>query len=304
MALRFAWLGLGLLRLRRYQPHSHAFDGGKGVAGVLISDEISSPVTFGFFRPVVLLPRGFTNMAAPLREAILCHELLHVSRHDWLFTVAEEAVRAVLWFHPAIWWLLSEIQLAREQVVDQAVIRMTGSREPYVDALLAVAGARPQLDLSPAPLFLRRRHLKQRVVSILKEVPMTRRKSLSALTAGLGLMAAACWFVTGAIPLTAAPDAPPKIKIGGNVAQANLISNPKPLYPPEAKRARIQGTVRLDIEVAPDGTVKDISVADGPPELIQSAVDAVKQWVYRPTLLNGEPVAVLTTVDVHYTLSQ
>jgi TonB family protein len=261
-------------------------------------------VTFGFFRPVVLLPKGFMDLAAAVREAILCHELLHVSRHDWLFTVAEEAVRAVLWFHPAIWWLLGEIQLAREQVVDHAVIRRTGSREKYVDALLAIAGAKPQLDLSPAPLFLRKRHLKQRVVSILKEVSVNRRRSVSALAAGLGLVAAACWFVTGAIPLTAADAPPPKIRIGGNVQQANLISQPKPAYPADAKRDRIQGTVTLDVEIAEDGTVRDISSAQGPPELIQSAVDAVKQWVYRPTLLNGQPVAVVTTVDVRYTLTQ
>ena len=87
-----------------------------------------------------------------------------MARRDWLFTVAEELVRAVFWFHPAIWWLLGEIQLAREQAVDRRVIEITQSRDPYMDALLAMAGARPQLDLAPAPLFLRKRHLKQRVV--------------------------------------------------------------------------------------------------------------------------------------------
>ena len=58
-----------------------------------------------------------------MQEAILCHELLHVRARDWLFTVAEELVRAIFWFHPAIWWLLGEISLAREQVVDREVVR-------------------------------------------------------------------------------------------------------------------------------------------------------------------------------------
>jgi TonB family protein len=309
MLLRFAWLALGLLRLHSYKLRSQALEGQSTstvpAASIRISDEISSPVTFGFFRPVVLLPKGFEDLTAPVREAILAHELLHVRRRDWLFTVAEETIRAVLWFHPAIWWLLGEIQLAREQVVDHAVIRMTGSREKYVDALLAVAGAKPQLDLSPAPLFLRRRHLKQRVVSILKEVSVNRRKSISALAAGVGFMVAMCWFVTGAIPLTAqdAPP-PPKIRVGGNVQQANLVNKTVPAYPAEAKEARIQGTVTLDVEIAPDGKVRDISLVSGPPELVQSAIDAVKQWVYKPTLLNGQPVAVVTTVEVNYTLSQ
>jgi protein TonB len=134
---------------------------------------------------------------------------------------------------------------------------------------------------------------------------MNRRKSISALVAGLSVVAAACWFITGAIPLTAA-DAPPppKVRVGGNVAQANLISQPKPVYPADAKRDRIQGTVTLEVEIAEDGTVRDITSAQGPQELIQSAVDAVKQWVYRPTLLNGQAVAVVTTIDVRYTLSE
>jgi protein TonB len=118
-------------------------------------------------------------------------------------------------------------------------------------------------------------------------------------------MVAMCWFVTGAIPLTAqdAPP-PPKIRVGGNVQQANLVNKTVPAYPAEAKEARIQGTVTLDVEIAPDGKVRDISLVSGPPELVQSAIDAVKQWVYKPTLLNGQPVAVVTTVEVNYTLSQ
>lgn len=129
---------------------------------------------------------------------------------------------------------------------------------------------------------------------------MNRRKSLS----GLAVMVAASWFIVGAIPLNAA-DAPPPppIRVGGNVQQANIVSKPVPVYPAEAKAAHIQGTVTLDVEIAEDGTVRAITSAQGPQELIQSAVDAVKQWVYKPTLLNGQPVAVVTTVDVRYTLA-
>jgi TonB family protein len=295
---RLAWLALGLLRLSRYRRASEPFDG----ESVRISPHVSNPVTFGFFRPVILLPVDFPRMDASVREAILCHERLHVKRRDWLFTLAEEGIRAVFWFHPAIWWVLGEIQLAREQVVDRAVIETTGMPDRYVDALLSVAGA-AQLDLAPAPLFLRRRHLKKRVFSLLKEVRMSKTRSLSALAAGLGMVAAACWFVTGAIPLTAAPE-PQKIVIGGNVQQSKLISQPKPVYPPDAKAARIQGTVTLNVDIAADGKVKDVSVISGPPELVRSAVEAVSQWVYSTTLLNGEPVEVTTTVDVNYTLQQ
>jgi protein TonB len=94
------------------------------------------------------------------------------------------------------------------------------------------------------------------------------------------------------------------IRVGAKVAQANRLSSVDPVYPPEAKRDGIQGTVTLAITIDKEGHVSNVAVSSGPPELLRSAVDAVKQWVYRPTLLNGEPVTVLTTVDVNYTLSQ
>src|SRR3954463_16569819 len=89
------------------------------------------------------------------------------------------------------------------------------------------------------------------------------------------------------------------IRVGGNVAEANCVSKVNPVYPAEAKQQRIQGTVRLEIIIDKLGHVSQTSVVSGPPELIQSAADAVQQWVYKPTLLNGEPVFVQTTVDIN-----
>jgi periplasmic protein TonB len=94
------------------------------------------------------------------------------------------------------------------------------------------------------------------------------------------------------------------IRVGGNVQQANLISRVDPVYPVEAKQNRIQGTIKLEVTIDKEGHVASVSVVSGPTELIRSATDAVQQWVYKPTLLNGEPVSVLTTVDVNYTLAQ
>ena len=98
------------------------------------------------------------------------------------------------------------------------------------------------------------------------------------------------------------PDAP--IRVGGNVMQVNLIQQVPPVYPPDAKQNRIQGEVKLEVTIGKDGHVAEATPASGPPELTQSAVDAVLQWVYKPTLLNGQPATVLTTVSVNYTLSQ
>jgi protein TonB len=99
--------------------------------------------------------------------------------------------------------------------------------------------------------------------------------------------------------------APPgSIRVGGNVQQANLVSKITPVYPPLAKQARIQGTVSLYALIGKDGHIEDLSVIQGHPLLVQATLDAVQDWVYKPTLLNGNPVEVLTQIDVNFTLSQ
>jgi len=122
--------------------------------------------------------------------------------------------------------------------------------------------------------------------------------------------------IIGSVPSAAPPPPPPpkkeepkpvtpqRIRIGGSVQQAKLIRQIRPNYPPLAKQARISGTVELKAIIAKDGTIQDLKVIRGHPLLVQAALDAVKQWIYQPTLLNGEPVEVETTVDVNFTLSQ
>ena len=99
------------------------------------------------------------------------------------------------------------------------------------------------------------------------------------------------------------PDGTKRITIGGNVQQAKLISQPRPVYPPLAKQARISGVVHLAAVIGKEGNVIDLTVISGHPLLIPSAIEAVKNWVYQTTLLNGEPVEVSTQIDVNYTLS-
>jgi TonB family protein len=262
-------------------------------ADIRVSDAISSPVTFGFLHPAILLPANFSELDVTVQEAILCHEILHVRRRDWLFTLAEELIRSIFWFHPAIWWLLGEIGLAREQVVDRQVVELTRSRDQYVDALLAIAGAKPRLDLAPAPLFLRRRHLKQRVVSIMKEVRMSKMRSVSSLAAGLGIMALACWFVTATFPLAAAPqmvaDGPGvTVDAGGTVLHRSGI-----VYPDAARRNRVQGVVRVEASIDSSGNVVDTRVLSGPIELRRAAQQSVLTWHFATdTSMNTRQVTI------------
>jgi len=108
-----------------------------------------------------------------------------------------------------------------------------------------------------------------------------------------------------AAPSADASGAPPqRIRVGGGVQQTKLISQPHPTYPLEAKQAHIQGVVQLSATIAKDGTVRNPEVISGHPMLVQAALDAVRQWVYQPTLLNGQPVEVVTQIDVSFTLAQ
>jgi periplasmic protein TonB len=93
-----------------------------------------------------------------------------------------------------------------------------------------------------------------------------------------------------------------RIRQGGNVQQAKLINQIKPNYPPLARQTRISGTVRLHAIIGKDGTVQSLTLESGHPLLVQAALDAVKQWRYQPTLLNGVPVEVDTTIDVVFSL--
>ena len=95
---------------------------------------------------------------------------------------------------------------------------------------------------------------------------------------------------------------PKRIRVGGNVAKARLVSQVSPQYPSLARQARIQGTVKLSVVISKDGSIQKLEVMSGHPLLVPSALAAVKQWRYKPTLLNGEAVEVLTNADVNFTL--
>jgi protein TonB len=117
--------------------------------------------------------------------------------------------------------------------------------------------------------------------------------------------------IIGGLPAAAPPKAPPPPpkpvgpqRVGGKIQAASLVNQVRPTYPPLAKMARQQGTVRFEATISKEGTIQDLKVLPGaPPLLVQAATEAVKQWRYKPLLLNGEPVEVLTTIDVNFSLT-
>jgi protein TonB len=103
-------------------------------------------------------------------------------------------------------------------------------------------------------------------------------------------------------PVAVEPPTREPLHVGGDIQAARIITRVIPTYPLMAKQSRISGTVRLLGVIAKDGTVQKLQVVSGHPFLARAALDAVRQWVYRPTLLNGEPIEVITPIDVIFTL--
>ena len=118
--------------------------------------------------------------------------------------------------------------------------------------------------------------------------------------------------VLGAFPYPLAAPPPPsvprtsnrvhRVRLGGGIQPASLISQLKPQYPPLARQAGIQGTVVLEAVISKEGTIINLKVISGHPWLIPPALNAVRQWKYKPTLLNNEPVEVLTNITVNFSL--
>ncbi len=109
--------------------------------------------------------------------------------------------------------------------------------------------------------------------------------------------------VLGGIPSAAPPPPPQKpIRVSSGVQAAKVIRKVNPTYPPIARQARIQGVVRLEAIIAKDGSIQNLRVIQGHPLLVQTALQAVRQWRYAPTLLNDQPVEVITYIDVIFKL--
>ena len=302
---RAAWLAIGAFGLRRLRRDARPLDplpesvrdaqrqtGTE--AGMYVSERISGPITYGVLRPVVVFPPSVAAMPAHVQTAIACHELIHVRRRDWLQEIVEEGVRCALWFHPAIWWLIGRIQLAREEVVDQAAIRLTDSKERYVESLLAVAVAQSRVTFTPASSFLRRHLLKKRVARILQESTMTTRRLIASLTASAAALALATAFAVRSFPLEAQgretpTGAPIQLIRGGD----QLVHGELPEYPERAVERKVEGDVVVDMSLNDRGEVSDARVLSGPDELRKAALEAVLRWHYSPVLSSTDVQATL-----------
>lgn len=291
--LRFAWLIAGLWRLRRLRLEAHRIAAPianyEHAVEWYVSGRVAGPVTFGWLRPSILLPEHICSMPPEMQFAVAWHELLHVERRDWLFVMAEETIRSVLWFHPAAWYALSQAQLAREQLVDGEVVAATRDQAGYLEALVAVAARNSGADLAPAPLFLKKRQLAIRVAAILKEAPMSKFKILTrALLASTVIFATAITLAVF-VPFEGQAQMLPDSSGITVDPGAELLHRTALLY---TNSQHGKGTVVADLSVNAKGEVTDAHVVSGPDDLRKLVLSNVLEWHYAPTA----PPSVRATV--------
>src|SRR5256884_497940 len=394
---------------------------------------LAMPLTWGIFRPVIVLPSDATDWPEDRRRIVLSHELAHIARNDWLLQISAELTRAIYWFHPLVWLAAAQLRQESEGACDDAVLLSGIAPSHYASQLLDLARTlkNSHHGWSTALAIARPTNLERRFIAMLN--PNLDRGGISRRTGLVLKVAALCLLLPlaalrlpgqnlsgkftgtildpsgGAVPNativmtnhkanTCAPSLalPPctvdmttsdadgnfvfkalpageyemkvlkpgfatylapqvvldpgrdlamtaklnigstnetvdvqaegsaksaaaaqaleaeakskatRIRIGGNVEAAKVITKVQPIYPESAKDAGVQGTVLLHAVVGMDGRPLQLQVLNSQinPDLARASVEAVSQWRYQPTLLNGEPVEIDTTIQVKFSLAR
>ncbi|HTJ29231.1 MAG TPA: M56 family metallopeptidase [Acidobacteriaceae bacterium] len=290
--------------------------------GVAVSSSLRSPMTIGLSRRWLLLPTAFLNEVSEAElEAACAHECAHMRRNDFAKNLLYSLLALPVTFHPLAWRTLAGIRESRELICDALAASALTNQKRYARSLLRLAERltsaamrEPRtmhaIGIFDANIFERRimrlTHPTLPVRGLRRFVTI----ALCALSATAICASALAWRAEINPQATSEtnPDAAKSkhvkhVLISSSVAQGNLVTKTNPVYPKEAKENRIEGAVILQAVIGKDGAIKELRVKDGPKELQKSALDAVRQWKYRPYLLNGDPVEVETTINVVYSLA-
>lgn len=289
LALR---LIVGIARALRITRSARLID------GILYSDHASTPLTWGLFDATIVLPDYAIDWTDAQRDLVLRHEHGHVARYDWLWHMIASVITAVFWFHPLVW--IANLQLRREAeaAVDDLVLSSGAAPADYASRLLDVAR---HLSGVPAPAaaipMLSKPELETRVENILDP---DRRRSKAGFAARWAIILAAATLL---FPIALVHAQNKIYKIGKDVSQPSVAYKEEPEYTPEAKDAKIEGTVELRIEITETGIPENIRVTRSlDAGLDANAAFAVSHWRFNPAMKDGKPVAVYATIQVSFHL--
>ncbi|MCE5310340.1 MAG: M56 family metallopeptidase [Acidobacteriales bacterium] len=294
LLVRLAAAHLKVYRMTRPARRIEILPGG---IEVLEGDPAGMPACWGFSRPVIFLPPEASRWDAGLRQTVLEHEAAHIARGDCWWQLFAHAAASLLWFQPLLWWAVWRIREESEHAADDAVLRHGACAADYAGHLIRLARS---LRTTPAAAVavITASRLESRVKALLNR---------GASRAGLGRASALALVLAAFVvflPLGAARNADEKVyRIGGGVQPPSVIHKVEPKMTPEARDAKFEGSVLLSIEVDTQGVPRNIKVIRGSKYgLTESAIEAVKQWRFKPGSKNGRPVRVRALIEVNFRL--
>ncbi|MES2902139.1 MAG: M56 family metallopeptidase [Pseudomonadota bacterium] len=258
-------------------------------------DDLASPLTAGWLRPVVLLPASLVSGMPPdLLEALLAHELAHIRRFDYLVNLGQNVIETLLFFHPAVWWISGRIRVEREQIADDLAAHHLNA--PRTLALALSELEKHQFGGHHLAMAASGGELSARIRRLMRPAPAHPGWGAAAPLAGLALACAA-------LVAHAQPSAPPTVT---TKALAIFKSCAKPQYPLASLRASHTGAVHLRFLVGTDGTVKDSEIArsSGHEALDRSAREAIALCRFTPAMADGKPVQAWTPVKYVWQLHE
>jgi TonB family protein len=287
---------------------------------LLQTDAPALLATWGMRRPRIALPSGAASWSEDRIRAVLCHEIAHIRRADWIVQLASQLGCVWQWFNPLCWLALGQLRQFSELASDDMAI--TSGLEPreYALHLLEITKScrSPRQSLATVPMA-RSSTFERRITAMLNHStdrrPLSRSAVLGTLFAVSTLMVptAAITAEQVAKPATAgaAENRPQEtqkdaktLRVGGAIKPPRKIHDAKAVYPEAMKDAKVSGNVELEVTVGKDGAVRNVHVltTDVHPDLAVAAVDAVRQWRFEPTLLNGAPVEIMMKCTIAFRL--
>jgi len=265
-----------------------------------IVDSLASPVTAGFWRPIVLVPAALvTGMPPQLLEALLAHELGHVRRHDYLVNLAQNVIEALLFYHPAVWWISRRIRHEREQIADDFAARQLGEPRRLARALSELE--RLQFSSHHLAQAAAGGDLMARIRRLVRPAPQALDWRAAIPVLGLVL---ACAASAHALSTRDAPSLATATDVT-RPAIADFSSCRQPVYPQADVTAGHEGTVTVSFLVDTDGKVVDSRLlrSSGFMGLDKAAQTALHQCRFSPALRHGQAVPAWTAVQYVWKLA-
>ena len=282
---------------------------------IAISPTIAGPSTIGFLRALLLLPPEFIETVNEHDlDAALAHEGAHIERHDFAKNLLYRFLTLPVAYHPVLWMTHARVTETREMVCDAMAAEALLGRESYAHSLLRLASMMttrvPARPLHAIGMF-DANHFERRIMNLTHgrvEMTKARRILIAALCSAVAVgtcASALALRMDVTAPATAPSETPKKLTVKSGDMAGNRISGSNPIYPKEAKASGkiINGTVVLGATIGKHGTIEHLFVKKSlRADYDKSALDAVKDWQYKPYLLNGDPIEVETTINITYSI--